>query len=70
MTTIPRTPDSGDAQARTEEVRRGVVHRLAVRGVVATSVESLFGGREWSVTVSGHPDTMTDTEVRVAVWTA
>lgn len=64
MTTIP--------SARSTEVlvRAGVVRALAARGVTVTSAEMLFDGREWAVTVSDHPRGMTETEVRIAVWTA
>lgn len=64
MTTIPH------AHAAESLVRTGVVGALAARGVTVTSAEMLFDGQEWAVTVSAHPETMSETEVRVAVWTA
>ncbi|WP_158279212.1 hypothetical protein [Kocuria rosea] len=30
----------------------------------------LFDGQEWAVTVSHHPPDMSESDVRVAVWTA
>lgn len=64
MTAIPR------AHPAESLVRTGVVGALAARGVTVTSVEMLFDGQEWAVTVSAHPADMSETEVRVAVWTA
>lgn len=64
MTTVP------SARSAESVVRAGVVRALAARGVAVTSVEMLFDGREWAVTVSHHPPDMTETEVRFAVWTA
>lgn len=64
MTTVPA------ARSAESLVRAGVVGALAARGVTVTSVEMLFEGREWAVTVSHHPRDTSETEVRVAVWTA
>ncbi|MEX5295236.1 hypothetical protein QYM41_08140 [Kocuria sp. CPCC 205268] len=64
MTTIPHTHPSEAL------VRSGVVGALAARGVVVTSVEVLFDGLEWAVTVSSFPPGLSETDVRVAVWTA
>lgn len=64
MTAIPH------AHPAESLVRTGVVGALAARGVTVTSVEMLFDGQEWAVTVSSHPEGMSETEVRVAVWTA
>jgi hypothetical protein len=64
MTAIPR------AHPAESLVRAGVVGALAARGVTVTSVEMLFDGQEWAVTVSHHPPDMSESDVRVAVWTA
>lgn len=64
MTAIPR------AHPAESPVRAGVVGALAARGVAVTSVEMLFDGREWAVTVSHDPPGMSESDVRVAVWTA
>ncbi|VEH42647.1 Uncharacterised protein [Kocuria rosea] len=64
MTAIPR------AHPAEYLVRAGVVGALAARGVTVTSVEMLFDGQEWAVTVSHHPPDMSESDVRVAVWTA
>ena len=48
MTAIPR------AHPAESLVRAGVVGALAARGVTVTSVEMLFDGQEWAVTVSAH----------------
>ncbi|MEX5255749.1 hypothetical protein [Kocuria arenosa] len=64
MTTIPH------AHPAESLVRSGVVGALAARGVTVTSVEMLFDGQEWSVTVSHHAPGMSENDVRVAVWTA
>ncbi|MEX5300008.1 hypothetical protein RCG67_14645 [Kocuria sp. CPCC 205292] len=64
MTTIPH------ARPAESLVSTGVAGALAARGVTVTSVEMLFDGREWAVAVSSHPEAMSETEVRVAVWTA
>lgn len=64
MTAIPR------AHPAESLVRAGVVGALAARGVNVTSVEMLFDGQEWAVTVSHHPPDMSESDVRVAVWTA
>ena len=64
MTAIPR------AHPAESLVRAGVVGALAARGVTVTSVEMLFDGQEWAVTVSHHPPDMSESGVRVAVWTA
>ncbi|MFI7581292.1 hypothetical protein [Kocuria kalidii] len=64
MTAIPR------AHPAESLVRAGVVGALAARGVTVTSVEMLFDGQEWAVTVSSYPEGKSETEVRVAVWTA
>lgn len=64
MTAIPR------AHPAESLVRAGVVAALAAKGVTLTSVEMLFDGWEWAVTVSHHPPGMSENDVRVAVWTA
>jgi hypothetical protein len=64
MTAIPR------AHPAESLVRAGVVGALAARGVTVASVEMLFDGQEWAVTVSHHPPDMSESDVRVAVWTA
>lgn len=64
MTAIPR------AHPAESLVRAGVVGALGARGVVVTSVEMLFEGQEWAVTVSHHPPGMSENDVRVAVWAA
>lgn len=64
MTAIPR------AHPAESLVRAGVVGALAARGVTVTSVEMLFDGQEWAVTVSHHPPDMSESDVRVAVWIA
>ncbi|MFI7496786.1 hypothetical protein ACH9D2_18955 [Kocuria sp. M4R2S49] len=64
MTTIPH------AHPVESLVRTNVVAALGARGVAVTSVEMLFDGQEWAVTVSSRPPGMSETEVRVAVWTA
>ncbi|HST72341.1 MULTISPECIES: hypothetical protein [Kocuria] len=55
--------DTDDAAVRTE-----VINALALQGVTAATITTLFDGREWCVTVSEHSPALTDTEVRVAVW--
>ncbi|TDL42356.1 hypothetical protein [Kocuria rosea] len=64
MTAIPR------AHPAESLVRAGVVGALAARGITVTSVEMLFDGQEWAVAVSHHPPDMSESDVRVAVWTA
>lgn len=64
MTAIPH------AHPAESLVRTGVIGALAARGVTVTSVEMVFDGQEWAVTVSSRPEGMSETEVRVAVWTA
>ncbi|GAB2614046.1 hypothetical protein GCM10009696_19540 [Kocuria himachalensis] len=64
MTAIPRAHPAGSL------VRAGVVGALAARDVTVTSVEMLFDGQEWAVTVSHHPPGMSENDVRIAVWTA
>jgi hypothetical protein len=64
MTAIPR------AHPAESLVRAGIVGALAARGVTVTSVEMLFDGQEWAVTVSTHPPGMSENDVRIAVWTA
>ncbi|KUG61126.1 hypothetical protein AVL61_08180 [Kocuria rosea subsp. polaris] len=64
MTTIPHTRPAESL------VSTGVAGALAARGITVTAVEMLFDGREWAVSVSSRPEAMSETEVRVAVWTA
>lgn len=65
MTVIARTPRPAEALVRID-----ILRSLAARGILASSADLLFEGREWSVVVSGRPAGMTETEVRVAVWNA
>lgn len=65
MTVTTRTPRTAEALVRSDALRS-----LAARGIVVPSADPLFAGRMWSVTVSGRPAGLTETEVRIAVWNA
>lgn len=65
MTTIADATRSSTAD---DVVVTGVVAALAAQGIAASTVNVLFGGRQWCMTVHLAAPGMTDTEARIAVW--
>ncbi|ALU38537.1 hypothetical protein AS188_00860 [Kocuria flava] len=66
-TAHPR-PAAGPAAGAEDAVRAEVVNALALQGVQVSAVTTLFDGREWGVTVTGHSPGLAEGDVRVAVW--